>query len=153
MQPVRLDEAIDGILTAYHQHLDNARESGGLLETMGVKTVIRADHRRPQPLTPAIWVFPNLAMQNQSMSIKEDWEIPIQLTAIIQEKDPIYGYNQAFKLAALARSVILQDRNLGLYYVRDTISKSFETGQPPESRHKNLHAHNSLMITRFNTLE
>lgn len=151
MSNVRLDEAYLAILTAYKSMLDDARVSGGLLED--VETIIRADQERPTPHTPAVWIFPKPAMENGSFNIKESWELPVQLTAIVREKDPLLGYNRAFTLAARSRSVILEDRGLGLDYVRDTLSKSFEPGQPPSGKLKNLHAHNAVVVTRFEVLE
>lgn len=148
---IRLDQAYNAILTNYHSMLTDAMLPGNLLSE--VKTVIRADQKRPKPLTPAIWIFPHASIQNQSMSMKEDWNLPIQLTSIVREKDPIIGYNKAFELSAKARSVILENRGLGLNYVRDTVSKSFEPGKPPEANLKNLHSHNALLITRFEVLE
>jgi hypothetical protein len=151
MDTLRLDEAFSGIITAYNSMLTDATAEDGLLAD--VETIIRADQSRPIPKPPSIWIFPHASIQNQSMSIKESWELPVQLVAIVKENDPIIGYNEAFRLSALARSVILQNRNLSLPYVRDTISKSFEPTTPPKGKSKNLHSHSSLLITRFEVME
>lgn len=150
MEPIRFDEAYEEILYAYNKILTEATEQGGLLE--GVKSIIRGDRSRPTPKAPAIWIFPQTSVQNQTMSIKEDWDLPIQLIAIVKNTDPVLGYYESFKLASKARSVILQNRKLGLKFVSDTISKSFSPTDAPNNR-KNLYAHYSLLNTRFYVLE
>lgn len=151
----RLDEAFLAILTTYESKLNDARLSGGLLED--VNTIIRADQTRPKPLTPAVWIFPKPAMQTQKLSLTESWDLPVQLVAIVKEKDPLIGYNKAFMLASRARSVILETRNLGLGYVRDTLSQSFEPGSPvdinKQGKIKNLHANSATIVTRFEVRE
>lgn len=148
---IRLDQAYTAILTAYESYLKDAMLPGNLLSD--VNTVIRADHTRPKPVTPAVWIFPQPAMQNQTFARKETWELPVQLTAIVKEKDPLIGYNKAFELSAKARSVILAKRDLGLDYVRDTLSKSFAYGKPSDNKLKNLHYHDAVVVTRFEVFE
>lgn len=150
MQTISMADAFEDIVDAYDSILKAEIKTGGLLEN--VKTIVRGDRTRPNPTPPSIWIFPQTGLNNQTMSIKEDWELPVQLVAIVKDTDPIQGYYNSFKLAANARSAILKNRKLGVECVRDTVSKSFNATQAPNNR-KNLYAHFALLNTHFNVLE
>lgn len=151
MRRIRFDEAYEGIINAYNDCLEAAKVEGALLED--VKTVIRGDRTRPTPKPPAIWIFPMTSLNNQTMALSEDWTLPVQLIAVVKSNDPIKGYYESFKLASKARSVILKDRNLGLEYVRDTISNSFEATDEGTGNKSNLYAHYAILWTHFNVYE
>lgn len=151
-----LHEALEGISIAYKNTLEDACSGSGLLVNEGVENIVELKKvRKPKPKPPTIWVKLIKSMNNQSMSLKESWTLPVALIAIVQDKDQIIGEEKATRLASLARSSILQNRNLDLFYVRDTISKEFDYYDERliESGHKNLHAHHALMWTRFEVYE
>lgn len=150
MEKIEFEDAYEGVLNAYYNLLEAERKENGKLED--VKSIVRGDRSKPTPKPPTIWIFPVTSTNNQSFSRMEDWELPVQLIAITKNADPMEGYYESFKLAARARSVILKNRKLGLNYVRDTISKSFEPTSVPNNR-KNLYAHFALLFTHFNVLE
>lgn len=127
---MRLDEAIGQILDSIEEALTNATEEGELLE--GVQSIVRGDRARPRPLTPAVWIFAETANPDYTRtSLHEIWTLPIVLTPIIQSEIPEEGYKEATKLAARARSVVLNDRLLGLPdVVRDCKSGRFEPSAP-----------------------
>lgn len=158
MTNLMFDEAYESIIDAYYNILEAERtktgglitKSGGLIED--TNTIVRGDRIRGRPEAPAVWIFPMLAVNNQSMTIKEDWTVPVQLVAVVEDDDPVSGYYAAFKLASRSRSTILKDRSLGLNFVNDTISNSFDRTDPPNKR-KNLYAHFALLWTNFWVLE
>jgi len=127
---MRLDEAVEAILMSIKGSLVAATVDGGLLQD--VNSVVRGDRARSRPEAPTIWVFADIAqMTGTPTTLRETWKFPVILTAIYKEpEDPEVGYSQASKLAALARSVVLQDRTLGLQFVQDTKSTRFEVSSP-----------------------
>ena len=149
-----LDVAFEGIIDAYYTALKTATTT--LEETpaplQGVKTVVRGDRKRGKIQEPALWIFPQTSINNQSNSIREDWTLPVQIIAVTKHKDPILGYYSAFRLASKARSTILKDRKLGLEYVIDTISQEFKATEAPNTRN-GLYAHYVLLKTKFNCIE
>ncbi len=151
MKKIRFDEAYEGIINAYYEIIKAGQLEGNLLEN--VKTVVRSDRTRPTPKPPAIWIFPLSSINNQTMSRMEDWTLPVQLIAVVKNNDPIIGYYESFKLASKARSVILKNRKLGLEYVRDTVSHSFEATDEGTNNRNNLYAHYALLWTNFNVYE
>ena len=149
---MRLDEAFDGIMGAIIGKLEAAQTEGGLLAA--VETIVRGDRHRTPPDTPAIWVFAETAtMRGRPTTIREPWELPIALVAIYKTDDPEQGYDEASRLAAAARSVILADRTLGLReYVQDTRSGRYEPSGPWH-REGNLFASVAVVLVTFVTNE
>lgn len=127
---MRLDEAYEQIMDAIMTALAAENITGGLLE--GVNSIVRGDRARPRPTTPAIWVFAETAQpQDTPRTIAEVWELPVSLTAIYKSDDPEVGQTESTKLAALARSAVIKDRQLGgLTFVQDTKSGRFEPNGP-----------------------
>ncbi len=129
---MRLDEAFDSIMTKIEEKLSEATAEGGLLHE--VKSIVRGDRARQQPLTPAIWIFAEPANPTDaSTSIREVFSLPVVLTAIAQSDDPVEGYSKSSELAAKARSVVLKDKKLVSELrgtVQDTRSGRFEPSGP-----------------------
>jgi len=127
---MRLDEALEHILTTVESRLRTATEGDGLLS--GVEEIVRGDRARPRPATPAVWIFAETANPDHGQSsLHEMWRIPIVLTPIVKSDNPTKGYSEATRLAARARSVILNDKQLGSpSLVRDIKSGRFECSAP-----------------------
>jgi len=113
---IKLDDAIDGILTKITELLDFARSS----HTLEVRSVVRGDAHRGTPDTPAVWVFCETAtVETPRQAHAERWRLPITLVVVLKHDDPVIGQRKAQQLAAQARHVINRDRTLGLIYVHD----------------------------------
>ena len=119
-----LAEAIEQIIDKVEEELNTAVGSS-LSE---VKTVARGEAVRPKPMPPIMWIYTDTArVSPDSTTLREVWEMPIMLVAVVQDsQDPKRGQALATKLAAKARTVIINDRKLGLSFVNYVESTAFE---------------------------
>ena len=148
----RLDEAFDEIMTAILDKLEAEAVAGGRLE--GIEEVVRGDRSRPRPNVPAIWVFAERANPDPNpRTIAETWTLPISLTAIYKSDDPEEGQKESTRFSALARSVVIEDRSLGLReFVQDTRSGHFEPSGPHHNR-GSLWGSVAQVVVKFVTCE
>jgi hypothetical protein len=158
---MRLDQAFDGIMDAVVAKLEAARAAAteetpaGLLAD--VQSIVRGDRARGRPDEPAIWVYAETAnVRSRPTTIREGWELPLALVAIVKNDNPEEGYNEASRLSALARHVVLRDANdrpertFGLAYVQDTRSGRYEPSGPWH-RDGNLFASVAVVVVTFIT--
>jgi len=125
-----LADAIEGVLDGIISLLSAQKTPTGRLP--GVSQIVRGDRARPNPIIPAIWVYPDaMTPSNANVTLQEQWVMPILLVSVIKNANPELGYKEATSLAATARSIILKDRTLGSRpYVQDTESGRFEPSGP-----------------------
>lgn len=148
MLKIRLDEAFDEIMTAILDTLEAERIPGGKLE--GIEEIVRGDRSRPRPNVPAIWVFAERATPDPNpRTIAETWTLPISLTAIYKSEDPEIGQKESTRFSALARSVVIADRSLGIRsFVQDVKSGAFEPSGPHHNR-GNLWGSVAQIVVKF----
>lgn len=128
---VTLAQAVDAILDEIVYRLDAQTESGGTMTD--VTLVARGDRSEPRPDTPAVYATPQkMRVTDESTSQVEWWEMPVEISAVVQCKTPVDGYAHATDLAARARAVLLShtSSNLGLAYVRLVSSGTFDPSGP-----------------------
>ncbi len=149
---IRLDQAINQIIDAIVNSIEEEVRDGGLLEE--VNTVIRGDKTRPKPETPSIFVFTDVARAEASpRTLAEQWRLPVILVVTVKDNDPEEGYRLATELSAKARSVVLRDRSLGLRrIVQDTKSLRFEASSP-HNQQGALHGAAATIEVLFTILE
>jgi hypothetical protein len=96
-----------------------------------VEEIVRGDRARPQPLTPAVFVYTEAARNDPTpRSLHETWTLPVILVAVVKDSDPESGYRKATELAAKARSIVLKGSRIDLDYVQDIRSSRFEASAP-----------------------
>jgi len=145
---MRLDEALEGITKAFVEAIEKEIKEDGLLPD--VAEVIRGDKARVQPKTPNLWVFPEVDARqvHEPTTIREKWELPVNIVSVVKDDDPEEGYRRANELASKGRSAILKDRTLGLRdVVQDTKTLRFVFSGPGLSDGKNHSAGAVLQVT------
>jgi len=149
---IKLDEALDGIMTGIVDLITNATGEEGALQ--GVETVVRGDRSRPAPVTPAVWVRGMTASCDHTQrSYAEKWVIDVLILGIVKNDEPEQGYKKATELAAKARSEVLKDRCLGnRKYVQDVRSGNFEMGGP-DLQNETLFAATAIVQVHFVIME
>jgi hypothetical protein len=155
---VTLTESINGILDAMKAAL--VAEQGEGNELAKVKAVVRGPRARPQPDMPALWLVPEPARNNQTtQGLAESWTMAVHVAALVKSADEEAGPKLAAELAAKGRAVILayqpeggvSPRRLGLPYVNDIVSTSFDPfgNRGPENRV--LHWADAVITVRWRT--
>jgi hypothetical protein len=138
-------------MTAVGTTLEAEVRAGGLLE--GLITLARWDQYEAQPPTPAVIYYgEGMDPPSNSMSIREDWTVPVRVLAYSWNDDPVAGSKQASQYAAAARRVLLRSRNLGLAYVTQVSSGGFDPPNPM-NRTSNLFTASAVVKIRFMTDE
>ena len=128
MSGTDLATAVNGIIGAIINELATAQAS----TLKDVVAISRGDRSRGRQGLPMLWVLPEVANPTSTrLSMAEEWEMSVNLVALVKEDDPATGNQNAISLAARARNVILTgNRNLTLPYVRDVRSGRFEMNSP-----------------------
>lgn len=152
MVDIRLDEAISQITTKIKDKITVETNEGGLLEE--IESVRLGDRSKPSPEPPVVWIMPDTAHIFQETSLVETWALPIVLSVVYLERDdPELGYKNANRLAALARSVVIKDRRLGLPdFVQDVQSVAYIPSKS-ELRDGNLYGAGTIVNIHFRVTE
>lgn len=154
---ITLDSAIDQIYDAIKSRLEDLR--GDLLSDF--ESVIMGDWTHVGFDLPTLWVVPDVAILDPDGSgfLAEVWEIPVAMVAFAWDDDPAVGYREANRLAALARVGILKYdddkkyRRLGLSFVNDVRSTSFEPARTTPVDNRTLFGAAAIVTVRFTVLE
>ena len=157
MTTVRLDEAIEAILDAMVAAVTAAAASHGN-PLSSLRSVVRGDRARPLPELPSLWIVPEPASNTHvatagGRGIAETWTMPVRLAALIKSDDPLTAGRECVRLAALARSEVLRDRQLGLPYVADVTSTAFDAAPPRPAENSLLYWADATLTVRFTVLE
>ncbi|MFW6242679.1 MAG: hypothetical protein ACOC2W_00810 [bacterium] len=146
---IYLDEQIEEILDNITQKLKDAKNSGELK----IKSVVRGDKANYTPSLPSLWIYTRTLTPSHSTSLKEHWEMPVVLEIVTENSKSVEeGYKESTKLAAKARSIILQDRGLGIKSVSDVTSGQFFPSGPGLSDGK-LFSSMAILNVKFFTFE
>lgn len=147
--PIRLDEALDAVLDAIKDLLTDAIAEDHLLE--GVESIVIGERSRPRPDMPAIWVLAGLAQnQHTTAGLRETWLLPIDLVSVVQGDEPEDARRLAGRLAARARTVVMSSsRRLGLEYVNDIVSTSFEPASEHEIDNRTIYSAAATVTARI----
>lgn len=155
---VYLHEAIDEILDALKGQLEAATVTpvppaeAGLLAD--VATVVIGERSRPRPQMPALWVFGGVAVNTHvTAGLRETWELPVDLVAVVQGDDPEAAYRLATSVAARARTIALEDRRLDLAYVNDIVSTRFESSRQFNVDNRTIYSAAATVTVRFSVYE
>jgi hypothetical protein len=147
-----LAEAFDAIVAAIASALEDWATQG--MPLSDVRSVVRGDRSRPMPALPAIWVVPEAATQEGgTFGDPETWVMPVTLAALVKSDDPETGGRECARLAADARKAVLSDRRLGLEYVVDTVSTTFDGAARSSERNRNLFWADATVRVRFGVEE
>jgi hypothetical protein len=114
----QLDVMVEAIIDATVASVEEAA-----LE--GVKEVVRGDRARPMPNLPCIWVVAQRANMVRGTYGVEDWVLPLSIAALVKGDQPEEASKLSQKLAAQARSAVLQ-MEIEDTDVTDVVSSSFE---------------------------
>lgn len=151
-ETVFLEDAIEAILDAMVEILDDARTSGG--ELAEVVAVVRGDRTRPMPKMPALWLVPEPATNSDtSPGLAESWSMPVRIAALVKSDDPAEAGRDCVKLAARARRLVLGVRRLGLAYVNDVTSTAFDAAARHGDPNRNLFWADATVTVRFRIRE
>lgn len=145
-----LDDAIDTILLRVEEIISSETGEGGKLE--GIKDVIIGERGGVAKKEPCIYIIPGEATCDHTIhTITETWEFNISLVSVVMMvKKPEEGIRKANSYVTKARSLLLEDRSLGLRdFVQDTISVSFQPARRAYSGNNNLYGAGVLMKIRF----
>lgn len=147
--PIRLDEAIDAVLDAIKGLLTTAQSTGELLED--VESIVIGERSRPRPDLPAIWVLSGVAQnQHTTAGLRETWLLPIDLVSVVQGDEPEDARRLAGRLAARARTVVMSNsRRLGLAYVNDIVSTSFDAASEHEIDNQTIYSAVAIVTARI----
>lgn len=119
-----LDDAINHIEDKIEELLNKEKIKGGLLEEAKEISIDYKVKNKPKP--PSVFITFGEATNTQShSSLREYWTIPIHLIAVSKNSDINLGRRQATRLTSRARSILLKDRSLGLGFVMDVQSNTF----------------------------
>ena len=153
---VWLDEAVEAILDEIVEIIRDASEESSppSIDLSEVRTVVRGDRARPQPVMPAIWVVPEPAVADHTThGLAEAWTMAVTIAALVSSDDPEQGARDAVRLAARARSSVLRNRRLTLAYVQDIVSTRFDAAARTSERNRNLHWADATVTVRFKIWE
>lgn len=151
-ETVYLEDAVENILDAMVDVLDDARTSDGDLSE--VVAVVRGDRVRPLPKMPAIWLVPEPAsVEGTSPGLAENWSMPVRIAALVKSDDPAAAGLACVRLAAKARRLVLGVRRLGLAYVNDVTSTAFDAAARHGTPNPNLFWADATVTVRFRIRE
>lgn len=152
---VTLSESIEAILDAMVAAIEAETDPSDTLEE--VKEVVRGERARPQPKMPAVWVVPEPARNTQTtQGLAEAWTMAVHIAALVKDDDQVRGQKLASQLAAKARAAVLAPeagggRRLGLAYVNDIVSVSFDPFGNRGPENKILHWGDAVVQVRWRT--
>lgn len=121
---IHLHDALEQVINHYADVCTAATDTGGLLEH--VTEVVSGGRARRRPDPPYLWVTVGAANAEHAHAMHEQWQVAVLLNAFVQSEDPEDGWLDAMLTASRARTVVLDDRDLGLGFVED--SQSAELG-------------------------
>lgn len=157
MTTVTLADAVEGVLDAIVAAITAETEPDLTLD--GIRSVVRGDRARPMPMLPAVWVVPEPARTTSSATrsnraagspaISEVWEMPVRIAALVASDDAEQGARDAVRYAALARKAALSARRLGLEYVNDVSSTTFDAADRRSATNRNLHTADATVSVTF----
>lgn len=125
------------------------------------KTIVIGDRARVGVLEdpPFLWALPDQARTVELHALQEVWEWPFALIAFTKGDDPEADSLEAMRLANLARVGALKYdddsgyRKLGLAFVNDLQSISFEPARPTPIDNRLLYSAAAVIQIRFTILE
>jgi hypothetical protein len=79
--------------------------------------------------------------------------MPVGIAALVKDDDPEAGGRECARLAALARSAAIRDRDFGLSYVIDTTSQRFDGSARSNERNRNLFWSDATVVVTFTVEE
>jgi hypothetical protein len=106
---------------------------------------------------PALWLVTEPARNNQTtQGLAESWTMAVHVAALVKNDDQEAGSKLASQLAAKARAVILANRRLGgaplgLAYVNDVVSTSFDPFGERGPENRVLHWADAVITVRWRT--
>lgn len=151
MEILTLDAALEGIAQAAKAVLTGATESGEVLED--VVSVVLSERARPRPELPAIYIFLATAQATTGMGLRETWVVPLTIVSLVRDDDPEAGYLTCMSMTSRARSVLMANRRLGLAYVNDLVSVTFEPAYQTQVDNRTIYGAGATVAVRFTTFE
>lgn len=149
---ITLPQAVNGILTASEAMLNAEAIEAGALE--GIAAVVLGERSRGRPDLPCLYIFAASAnVQPTRMALREEWTMPLTVVCLVQLDEPEEGYLQSMDYASRARSVLLADRKLGLEYVNDVVSASFEPAYQTSVDNRTIYGAAATVNVRFTVYE
>lgn len=132
MAATSLADAIEEIKAVLLARLVAQKIPDGALEE--VATLLMGDRYRAGPTLPLVMIVPDSAInENNTAGLTETWVMPFGIVSVVEEtSDPVVGLALAGTLAAEARAVAMgrgltgHPRGLGLSYVSDIVSLTFD---------------------------
>jgi hypothetical protein len=144
-----LHTAIDTILDAVDILLKAEIKTDGLLE--GVQQCGRMSYEMPSPPFPGIWYYAGtMKPVRTNTGERERWVMPIVLASLTWNDDAQTGSEDATRLAAAARSVLLRTGNLRVGCVSQTVSDRFEPAAPID-RKKEMFSALAMVTVEFSS--
>lgn len=152
MSEVGLADAIERVCDAVVGAIDAGIRPKG--ELPDVAAVVRGDRSRPQPKMPCVWVVPDQATcDNTATGLREQWTLLVRIAALVVSDDPDKGGRDAVRFAAIARSLTLRDRRLGLPFVNSVKSFRFDASPRVAERNRNLYWADATVQVTFQVRE
>lgn len=155
MPATSLADATEAIKAAMLARLTAQKVEDGALEE--VATLLMGDRYRAGPTLPLVMIVPDTAInENNTAGLTETWVMPFGIVSVVQQMaDPVAGLALAGVLAAEARAVALgrglsgRPRDLGLAYVNDIVSVSFDPANEVQIRDATIYSAAAVVAVRF----
>lgn len=149
---ITLPQAIEEIADAVEALLLAQIAPAGMLED--VATIVLGERTRARPELPAVYAYLSTAAVAQAnLALREAWQLPLTLVTLVQEDEPETGWRKAMDYTAKARSVVLENRRLGLAYVNDIVSTSFEPAYQTQVDNRTIYGAAATVTVRFTVFE
>lgn len=149
--PISLPEAMEQITDAVAGRIRDAQEA----ELADLGSLIIGERARTGFTLPSLWIMAEAATNVERHTLQETWEMPVSLVAIVAGDDPESASRLAVDFAARARSAVVYggDRRMGLKFVHDVQSTSFDPARRSALNNRALYSAAATVTVRFAVFE